>query len=538
LVLGFSFGKIFSQCTETSEPKILLVGDSWAWYMNTDGTINTVLKTWGHSNYKFISNANLAINGADTKDFIKPDAEAEILNQLTLNPTIEAVHLSIGGNDFLGDWNVSMTQAQTDSLTDGVFVRLDSIIRFIKSCKPGIKVLWSAYCYTNFKEVITGPGGLGSSHPFYGTWHGMGDPDFIQINTMQNSISVKIDDYCATHSDVYFVNAVGLMQYVYGQPTALTVAPGGTYAAHSVPLPLGDPNYPSPKVSMRLYLGVVPDCYHLSAEGYRYLLAYHTQKFYHKLFMDDLYLLSDSSTMGSVSSQGNVSATPYLGETSGEQFATVLSFNTTSMADTTLRKASIFIRRKTLTGTNPISGTLEVKVKNGNFGTTVNVEAADFAANGDAAATPCLYGSYANNGDWARLDLPASILSHINHTGVTQFVISAPNFSGGKVEFYDSSDPEFAPVLNLAYGAIPSGISETSNNPAFHVYPNPTNGLLTVEGVTEVITHAEITNLLGEVVLQSPMQHNTINISSLAAGIYILNVTTKTGKASQRIVKE
>ena len=138
--LSFSFGKTFSQCTETAVPKVLLVGDSWAWYMNTDGTINTVLKTWGHSNYKFVSNGTLAENGADTRDFITTVKKDEILNQLTLNPSIEAVHLSIGGNDFLGDWNVSMTQAQTDSLTDGVFVRLDSIIRFIRSCKPGIKI--------------------------------------------------------------------------------------------------------------------------------------------------------------------------------------------------------------------------------------------------------------------------------------------------------------------------------------------------------------------------------------------------------------
>ena len=98
-LLAVSFSKISAQCTEVNEPKILLVGDSWAWFMNTDGTFNTVLKTWGHSNYKYVCNATLAVNGAQTDDVIKVASEAEILNQLTLNPSIKAVHLSIGGND-------------------------------------------------------------------------------------------------------------------------------------------------------------------------------------------------------------------------------------------------------------------------------------------------------------------------------------------------------------------------------------------------------------------------------------------------------
>ncbi len=537
LLLTFSFGKTFAQCTEVNQPKVLLVGDSWAWFMNTDGTINNVFKTWGFSNYKFVCNATLAVNGADTKDFIMPGAEAEILNQLTLNPTIEVVHLSIGGNDFLGDWNVNMTQAQTDSLTDNVFVRLDSIIRFIKICKPGIKILWSGYCYTDFKEVITNfiaP----TSHPFYSTWHGMGDPDFIQINTLQNSISDKITAYCAATTDVYFVNATGLMQYEYGQASPLQggMSPTGTYAAHTAPLPLGYPNYPSPSVSMRDY-GITKDCFHLSAEAYRYLVGYHTQKFYHKLLMDDLYLLSDSNQTGTVSSQGNTSTSLYLGESGGEQFATVLAFNTTAMADTTLKRASIFLRRNSLTGTNPVSGAIEVKMKSGNFGTTVNVEAADFVATGDATGNPCPFGSYAADGDWVRLDLPASILSHINHTAATQFIISAPGFTGGKVNYNNSADPDFAPVLNLAYGATPNGIKETTIKD-FNVYPNPTTGLLTIENGTEVITHVEVTNLLGEVVLQPQIQQSTINISSLSTGMYLLNITTKNCKSSQRIFKD
>ena len=537
IALCFFITQSFSQCSETNQPKVLLVGDSWAFFMNTESTINSVFKTWGFSNYKFISNATLAVNGAQTDDVMKASVQNEIQNQLNANPSIEVVHLSIGGNDFLGDWKVSMTQGQTDTLRDAVFERLDSIIRFIKSCKPGIHVLWSGYVYTNFQEVIDGASGVGSANQFYNTWEGMEFPTALQLNTLQNNQSAQMSTYAANDPQVEYIEANGLMQYLRGQLTPLEVAPGGTYAPLSVPMPLGDPNYPSPQTTMRDYI-FFKDCFHLSTQGYKDLVSYQTQKFYHKVLMDDLYLLSDSTQTGSVSSTGTVSATPYIGTTSGESFATVLSFNTTAMADTTLKKASLFLRRKALAGTNPINGTLEVKVKNGNFGTTVNVEAADFSAAGDANGTPCLFGSNSANGDWIRLDLPVSILAQINNATPTQFIVSSPGGTSGKTEFYDATNPEFAPVLNLVYGQTPSGINESSEAKPFNIYPNPTTGKLMIETEGETITHLEVINLLGAVVLQPQMQQNTIDISSLSTGMYLLNITTKNGKVSQRVFKD
>ncbi len=538
LILSLSCGKVFSQCAETNKPKVLLIGDSWAFMMNTESTIDYVLKQWGHSNYKFVSNTTVSQNGADTKDFIQPGKQNEIRNLLNQYPSIEVVHVSIGGNDFLGDWKVSNTQGQTDTLTMEIMDRLDSIFRFIKTCRPGIKIFWSGYVYTNFKEVIEGMAPFQSLHLFYDTWASMEFPDFIQINTLQNDMSTLMEAKVAADPDLAFVNCSGLMQYIYGQSTPLGVPPGGTYPAYSVPLPLGDPNYPSPKGTMRNY-GFALDCYHLSTQAFRDFVGYHTQKFYHKFLMDDLYLLSENNSQtGTVTSLGNTSDSLVVGESGGEQFASVLSFNTTSMADTTLSKASIFLCRKMLTGTNPIGANLTVKVKSGNFGATVNVEAADFNAADDANGTPCQFGSNTANGDWIRLDLPASVLPHITNTGSTQFIISAPSATGGRVSFYNSADPDFAPVLNLVYSNPATSIEETILTDKFSIYPNPTAGLLTIENGAELITHLEVCNLLGETVLVPQMQNNSIDVSSLADGIYLLKITTRNGKAAQRIIKD
>ncbi|MDB5282114.1 MAG: hypothetical protein JWO06_1189, partial [Bacteroidota bacterium] len=109
--------------------------------------------------------------------------------------------------------------------------------------------------------------------------------------------------------------------------------------------------------------------------------------------------------------------------------------------------------------------------------------------------------------------------------------------TAGNANFYNSSNPDFAPVLNLAYGQTPSGINEVSAA-QFLIYPNPTNGLLTIESGSEIIKHVEVCNLLGEVVLNPQLQQHNIDITALAPGMYMLNIATKNGRVSEKFVKE
>lgn len=532
----FSSQISFAQCTEATQPKVLLVGDSWAFFMNVDRTINNVFKKWGHSNYTYLTSNVIAENGAETDDFLKPDKQAEIQMLLDENPSIEVVHLSIGGNDVLGDWKVSFSQAQTDTLKLAVEARLIEVIDFIKSARPGIRIFWGGYVYPNFNEVIeTSP--LQNNHPFYGTWSGMEFPTFLELNTLLNDFSGLVQDYANADPQVDFVNCTGLMQYTFGQNTPLGVAPGGTYAAGSVPLPTGDPNYPSPANSMRDYF-LTKDCFHLSAKGYEDMIGYHTQKFYHKFLMDDLYLLSENNNQtGSISSSGNISDSLFLGEQNGELFASVLSFNTTTMFDTTIAKASIFLRRENLTGTNPVNNSLQVKIKNGNFGATVNIDASDLTATPDASGTPCLFGATGNQ-QWIRLDLPDNVLPYIKNSAATQFIILSPNATGGKAVFTNAADADFAPVLNLVYGELPTLNVKNFSNKSFSVYPNPTNNYITIRNTEGInISKVEIVSVVGAVLLQQNFLEENIDISSLPSGTYIMNITAVDGERfSQRVL--
>jgi hypothetical protein len=536
--VAIATGIAHSQCVEVPTNRVLLVGDSWAAFQNADQTINEGLKNVGHSDKRYVSSIQIAENGADTWDFVDGPKQDAIEDLINANPEIEIVHLSIGGNDVLGNWHTSFTQDMTDSLTADVEGRLHTIIDFLQATRPEMRVFWPGYAYPNFGEIIEELAPNQFLHPFFSTWADMGQPDFLTINTILNNMSDSVSVAADVDPYLDFVPAQSVLQYQYGQTTALGIAPGGSYQQFEAPLPLGYPDYPSPQESMRLYAGIFKDCFHLSTDGYLTMFNYQAQKFYQKFFMDNLYLLSDGGNSdGSVSSAGDISTDIKIGEESGNELAAMLTFDTPQMADTTLVGASIFLRIEDISGTNPIVGNdFLVRMKSGNFGTSVDVEAVDYMDTPDTEGEPCRHGGNADIGKWIRLDLTAEMLAGMNNDSKTQFLISIPNFTGGTMTFSDASDEELAPILNLVYGS-PDGTYDQTTHKTLPVYPVPTSGPLTIGIDSHTIESIEIFNIMGEVVLSPEAFDSTIDLSLLPNGSYILRVTTEEGVSSKRIIK-
>jgi alpha-tubulin suppressor-like RCC1 family protein len=68
-------------------------------------------------------------------------------------------------------------------------------------------------------------------------------------------------------------------------------------------------------------------------------------------------------------------------------------------------------------------------------------------------------------------------------------------------------------------------------------YPNPTNGIITIE--SEAILNADILiyNTIGKLVKISKAQNNTINISELPKGVYMVSMTNNENRFVKQIVK-
>lgn len=537
LLYLFAFNHSFAQCPEEEETKVLLVGDSWAFFMGVDQTFNTVFKNWGFPEYKFYTNLTLAENGAKTNDFLKASKQAEMESRLNNNPSIKFVHLSIGGNDMLGDWkSQTFTQFQTDSLMQSVADSLYAVVDFIKEIRPDIKVIWGGYTYPNFDEVINGFY-IPSLHPFYSNWEKMQFPTNSEINVQLNIFEDMVGAHFANDPQVEFVKATGITQYTYGQDSPLGVAPFGTYPQFSVPLPEGNPDYPSPKGSMRDY-ALTKDCFHLSGKGYRDLIGYTTQKYYFKALMDDKYFIADDSiTNGSVSTFGSVVSEFLVGNDDGVHHQTILTFNTLNELDSNVQKASIFLHRIQQVGDNPINDQqLIVEVKEGNFGVSATIEPSDFSQGGDETGTPCLHGSN-TDGNWVRLDLPDEMLDYITTNNNTQFKIWAPSSLNGMVEFSGTNDLDFAPVLNITYGNESTlAVSEAELSQKVIIYPNPSRDRINIRVDYAQLNQVIIQSIEGKEMIKSTS--NTIDVSHFPAGAYFVRVITDKGVSTQKLIKE
>jgi hypothetical protein len=73
---------------------------------------------------------------------------------------------------------------------------------------------------------------------------------------------------------------------------------------------------------------------------------------------------------------------------------------------------------------------------------------------------------------------------------------------------------------------------------ALHVYPNPANNVLNIETNGAIIQHVDVIDVLGNVTISRTTDKSAIDISSMPAGIYTINVRTNEGIARQQFVKQ
>jgi hypothetical protein len=88
----------------------------------------------------------------------------------------------------------------------------------------------------------------------------------------------------------------------------------------------------------------------------------------------------------------------------------------------------------------------------------------------------------------------------------------------------------FQVIEPFAKSSVATAITNQSNI-SLNIYPNPAQDLLTIDGT---YTAVDIFDVFGKLVLSSEYAEN-INVSSLADGIYMLNITTEKGIKTQKI---
>ena len=168
---------------------------------------------------------------------------------------------------------------------------------------------------------------------------------------------------------------------------------------------------------------------------------------------------------------------------------------------------------------------------------------------------------YFSNGSWSKsvyeMDVTATTLPTTpfidrSFYGLGYDVISEQLYAADAVDYvqngwvfrYASSG---AVVDSFQVGIIPGSFyfwlpmlgTESVSTSDISVYPNPSNGRLFINSSEEIIS-IRVRNILGEEVLfvKSSAMSDVIDISDRTAGIYIMEIRTKSGVSTQKLIVE
>jgi hypothetical protein len=107
-----------------------------------------------------------------------------------------------------------------------------------------------------------------------------------------------------------------------------------------------------------------------------------------------------------------------------------------------------------------------------------------------------------------------------------RFVNTAGNLDGGSIE------------VNRIQIVDPATLSiEVNTLSSFNLYPNPVKNTLNIKS-QDAISNVAVYDLLGKEVFSSNNVSNTLDVSSLSNGVYLIRLTSNKGIATKRFVKE
>ncbi len=242
--------------------RILIVGDSWSASItaeNHDGfpspdVFNDVLAENGLGAYETEGKVT-AWGGRKASDWAKPEHLAEIKAELEKYPTIDIVHLMIGGNDFLsraikGDFTGKSAE-ERQRMWDPIIADIRTIVETCLAVRGNMHVVIAGYDYLDFELA-----------------HQAWKMDFHrattqELNTWFHELGDRKEELAGEIDRCEYVDNWGTLQYWFGAPPK------------SVPLPGGDPAKGMPA-------GISPDGIHPNAEAHKRLLQNAVDAYYRR----------------------------------------------------------------------------------------------------------------------------------------------------------------------------------------------------------------------------------------------------------------
>lgn len=238
-------------------PRILMLGDSWAWFMFMNKSIDQALDARGMEHWDTVG-MRTAIPGSTSEQWTRQDWLDNVSAELDKYPTVDIIHLSLGGNDYLRRWSNDMPEAERDELFNGVVDDIRVVIKHILSVRPEMKIVIVGYDYVNSSRR---------------------NSTMQQLNQAGQILERMKGELCNEFpGNVLHIVNYGLMQYHFGAEPDLK--------PQSVPLPGQAPDYdpyPGGNVNYGNAKAAMADSIHLSIAGYKILGEHCVDTLYAKL---------------------------------------------------------------------------------------------------------------------------------------------------------------------------------------------------------------------------------------------------------------
>lgn len=247
LLSFFIIGFVLPLSASAKTPRILMVGDSWAWFMYLNRSLRDALEDMGLGEYEEIG-IFTTVPGSEASQWVNPKWLKQVKRELDDYPTIDIIHLSVGGNDFLKNWRIDMPPEAKEALFQQIVRDTETIIRALLDMRPNLRVALIEYDYINKSR---------------------GKARCQELNMAGAELSRRRMEMCKTIDRCRHVQTYGLMQYYFGvgnDITPRTVTLPGQYPDYK-PFPGGNPDYCNDQKAMM-------DNVHLSSDGYYYLAKY------------------------------------------------------------------------------------------------------------------------------------------------------------------------------------------------------------------------------------------------------------------------
>ncbi len=216
LVLVLVVATLVPDIAAAGTPRILLVGDSWAARAWRTRAFRTALENKGLAQFEEKGDVT-AIGGTTSADWASPPFLERISEELENYPTLDIVHLSIGGNDFLQAGVTSPIEALPILLR--ILRNVRTVVAQIHAVRPEARIAYATYDY-----VVAGDGFA------------------LELGALATAIRFQ----ARTDPSYFLLDDLGVLHHDFGYPGAFgpgeTALPGG-YPRYR-PLLGGDPHFP------------------------------------------------------------------------------------------------------------------------------------------------------------------------------------------------------------------------------------------------------------------------------------------------------